>query len=68
MAPRTIGFHLHDVSAKGQDHQPIGEGHIDFSMVRSFWRPEHLLTLELSPRVTVEEVVASKRRIEALLA
>lgn len=67
MAPRTIGFHLHDVSAKGQDHQPIGEGHIDFAMVRSFWRPEHLLTLELSPRVTVEEVVASKRRIEALL-
>lgn len=67
LSARTIGFHLHDVSAEGQDHQPVGEGHIDFKMVSSFWRPEHLLTLELSPRVTVEEVLASKQRIEALL-
>lgn len=68
LAPRLLGFHLHDVSAKGHDHQPVGDGHIDFRMVSSFWRPEHRLTLELSPRATVEEVVASKARIEALLA
>jgi sugar phosphate isomerase/epimerase len=68
MAPRTIGFHLHDVDAKGHDHQPIGGGHIDFKMISSFWRPEHLLTLELSPRVTVDEVRSSKVRIDALLA
>lgn len=67
LAPRLLGFHLHDVSAKGHDHQPVGEGHIDFRMVSSFWRPEHRLTLELSPRASVEEVVASKARIEALL-
>ncbi len=67
MASRTIGWHLHDVSAAGQDHQAVGAGHIDFKMVSEFWRPEHLLTLELSPRVTVEEVITSKRRIEALL-
>lgn len=67
LASRTIGWHLHDVSAAGQDHQPVGAGHIDFKMVSTFWRPEHLLTLELSPRVTVEEVVSSKREIEALL-
>ena len=67
LATRTIGWHLHDVSASGQDHQPVGAGHIDFKMVSGFWRPEHLLTLELSPRVTVEEVVSSKRQIEALL-
>jgi sugar phosphate isomerase/epimerase len=64
---RTLGFHLHDVSAQGQDHQPVGAGHIDFKMVSSFWRPEHLLTIELSPRVTKEDVLASKRRVEALL-
>ncbi len=68
MAPRTIGWHLHDVSAKGQDHQPIGSGHIDFKMVSSFWRPEHLLTLEFSPRLTVEEVLASKVQVEALIS
>ena len=66
LAPRTIGWHLHDVNAQGNDHQPIGAGHIDFNMVSEFWRPEHLLTLEFSPRLTVEEVVASKARIEEL--
>ncbi len=67
LAPRAIGFHLHDVNAQGQDHQPVGAGHIDFEMVSKFWRPEHLLTLEFGPRVTEEEVRASKTRIEALL-
>lgn len=66
-AARLIGFHLHDVSAKGADHQAVGSGHIDFKMVSEFWRPEHLLTLELSPRITVEDVKASKVRIEALM-
>jgi sugar phosphate isomerase/epimerase len=68
LAPRTIGFHLHDVSAQGQDHQPIGAGHIDFKMVSEFWRSDQLLTLELSPRVSVEDVRASKQRIEELIA
>jgi len=67
LASRTLGFHLHDVNAKGQDHQPIGAGHIDFQMVSRFWRPEHLLTLELSPRVSADEVRASKQRLEALI-
>lgn len=67
MAPRTIGFHLHDVSAQGNDHQPIGSGHIDFKMVSEFWRPEHLLTLEFGPRLTVDEVVASRARVLSLL-
>ncbi len=66
-APRLIGFHLHDVSAKGSDHQAVGSGHIDFKMVSSFWKPEHLLTLELSPRLSVEDVKVSKERVEALM-
>lgn len=66
-APRLIGFHLHDVNAAGQDHQAVGSGKIDFKMISSFWRPEHLLVLELSPRLSVEEVKASKQRIEALM-
>jgi sugar phosphate isomerase/epimerase len=67
MAPRLLGFHLHDVSAAGNDHQPIGSGHIDFKMISEFWRPEHRLTLEFGPRLTVEDVIASKQRVEALL-
>jgi hypothetical protein len=37
-------------------------------MVSSFWRPEHLFVIELGPRVTVEGVLESKSRVEALLA
>jgi sugar phosphate isomerase/epimerase len=66
-AARLIGFHLHDVSAEEHDHQPIGSGSIDFEMVSRFWRPEHLFVIELSPRATVEGVLASKARVESLL-
>lgn len=67
-APNAIGFHLHDVSADGRDHQPIGSGKIDFEMVSGFWRPEHTLVLEFSPRLTTEQVLASKQRVDALVA
>lgn len=68
LSDRILGFDLHDVSAQGQDHQAVGSGHIDLKMVSSFWRPDHLLTLELSPRITTEEVVSSKARIDALIS
>jgi len=67
-ASHTLGFHLHDVSADGRDHQPIGSGTIDFEMVSTFWRSEHALVLEFSPRLSTEDVLASKRRVEALVA
>lgn len=67
-APNAIGFHLHDVSAEGRDHQPIGSGKIDFEMVSSFWRPEHTLVLEFSPRLTTEQILSSKQRVEELIA
>jgi sugar phosphate isomerase/epimerase len=67
-APNAIGFHLHDVSAEGRDHQAIGSGKIDFEMISGFWRPEHTLVIELSPRLTPEEVLASKKRVDQLLA
>jgi len=67
-AARLIGFHLHDVDAKGQDHQPIGSGHINFQMVSEFWQPQHLLTIELSPRLTVPQMLASKAKVDSLVA
>ncbi len=66
-AERLLGFHLHDVSEAGKDHQAVGSGRIDFEMVSEFWRSNHLLTLELSPRVTTEEVMSSKARVEELI-
>ena len=67
-AARLIGFHLHDTTADGRDHQAVGEGGVDFEMVSRFWKPHHLLVLELGPRVPVEGVKNSKNRIEALLS
>ncbi|MCF7689202.1 MAG: TIM barrel protein [Cephaloticoccus sp.] len=67
MAPHLAGFHLHDVNDEGRDHQPVGSGHIDFKMISEFWKPEHLLVLELGPRVEVDDVKRSKARIEDLL-
>jgi sugar phosphate isomerase/epimerase len=66
-AGRLLGFHLHDVDLEGHDHQAIGTGAIDFEMVRGFFRPEHLFVIELSPRVPVEGVQASKEKVESLL-
>lgn len=68
LAPRTLGFHLHDVGPDERDHQPLGTGEIDFAMIRGFWRPEHLLTLELGPRVSAGEIRTSRARVETLLA
>lgn len=66
-AGRLLGFHLHDVDLEGHDHQAIGTGAIDFEMVRGFFRPEHLFVIELSPRVPLEGVLASKEKVDALL-
>lgn len=64
---RLLGFHLHDVAGDA-DHQPIGYGDIDFDMVSSFWRPEHRLTLELSPRTTPQHVKESRDRVLEMIA
>lgn len=60
LAPRLLGFHLHDVSEAGKDHQVPGSGVIDFKMIARFVRPEHTLTLELSPGLTVDQVRESR--------
>lgn len=67
MAPRLSGFHLHEVTESGRDHQVPGTGTIDFKMISEFVRPEHALILELSPKLTVDEVVASRAYIADVL-
>jgi len=60
LADRLVGFHLHDVSAEGRDHQVPGTGVIDFGMVARYVKPEHALVLELSPVLSADEVRASR--------
>ncbi len=60
VADQLIGFHLHDVSDAGKDHQVPGSGTVDFGLIREFLRPEHTLIAELSPRLTTEEVKQSR--------
>lgn len=64
---RLLGFHLHDVSAEGKDHQPPGSGSVDWKMVRQYVKPEHIVVLELSPRVSSEKVRESKEFLEGWL-
>lgn len=69
-AARLLGFHLHDTTPDGRDHQPIGAGGaggVDFAMVGSFWKPHHLLVLELNPRVPAGDVIKSKNKIEEFM-
>ncbi|EIP96551.1 sugar phosphate isomerase/epimerase [Opitutaceae bacterium TAV1] len=66
-AGRTLGFHLHDVDSNGRDHQPVGAGRIDFDMISGFWKPEHRLTLELSPRVSPGDIRTSRERVLGLI-
>ena len=67
MSPRLAGFHLHDVTESGRDHQVPGSGSIDFQMISEFVRPEHTLVLELSPKLSSEQVVASRQYIANVL-
>ena len=61
------GFHLHDVTKEGLDHQAIGTGTVNFKMIAEFVRPEHELVLELSPKVSAEDVLTSRDYIYNLL-
>lgn len=66
-AARLAGFHLHDVIGF-KDHMPPGSGEIDFAMVAKFVRPEHILVLELNPRLDPAEVVESRDHLNKVFA
>lgn len=70
MSPYLRGFHIHDVSAAGDDHQALGTGIVDFDHLLRFCRPEHHCVLELSPQLSRDEVKASQdflyQRLQAL--
>jgi sugar phosphate isomerase/epimerase len=58
MAPRLLGFHVHDVVYPGRDHAAPGSGMIDFAALKPMVKPEHIKVFELSPRLPFEEAAA----------
>jgi len=61
------GFHLHDTTPDGRDHQALGDGYIDFEMVKKYFRADQVFVLELSPKLEREQVIQSKEYLEQLL-
>lgn len=68
LSDKLAGFHLHDVDEAGRDHQPVGTGTVDFRQLARFIRPEHLLVVELSPRLTAGQVTDSREALLDLLS
>jgi sugar phosphate isomerase/epimerase len=58
MAPRLLGFHVHDVVYPGRDHAAPGSGTIDFASLKPMVKPEHIKVFELSPRLTAEQAAS----------
>jgi len=65
-ADRLAGFHIHDVTYPGSDHQQPGTGCIDFAALKPFVRPEHIKVFEFKSSLSTEQVQAGVAHIKAL--
>lgn len=63
LADKLAGFHLHDVDESGRDHRTIGTGTVDFEALSTHFRPHHIPVLELSPRLSREDVIVSRTNL-----
>ena len=61
---RLVDLHLHDIRLE-QDHLAPGQGQLAYAWLAPYARPDVIQTVELSPRVPVEQVPAA---VDALLA
>jgi len=67
-APNRLGFHLHNVSPAGRDHQSLtAEGTVDFSLLKKHLKPEHVVVLEFSSKLKPADITASREFAEALI-
>ncbi len=64
-----LGFHLHNVSAEGRDHNGLllEGGTVDFPLVQKHIRPDQAVVLELSKRVSPQDVIASRLFAQKLI-
>lgn len=61
-SPRLIGVHLHDADG-ARDHQAPGKGKIDFEMVKKHVPSDAIRVIELSPKVSEEELAEGIGRL-----
>ena len=66
LAPRLLGFHIHDVQFPARDHRSPGTGSIDFSALKPLQKPEHIKVFEFSPGLTIEEVKSGVAHVRVL--
>lgn len=66
LAERLAGFHIHDVTFPGRDHQAPGQGMIDFASLKPFVRPNHIKVFEMSPGLSPEEVTGGIAHIKSI--
>jgi sugar phosphate isomerase/epimerase len=66
LAPRLLGFHVHDVIFPGLDHRAPGSGTIDFDALKPMVKPEHIKVFELSPGLSLEEVVKGVAHLQQI--
>lgn len=63
---RLGGMHIHDVKFPGEDHQAPGTGAIDFEMLKPFGNAVPIKVLELSPRLSADQVRAGTEHVRSL--
>lgn len=67
-APNRLGFHLHNVTPTGRDHQSLpSEGTVDFSLVKKHLQPGQAVVLEFSSKLKPADIVASREYAEKLI-
>ena len=64
LRPHLIGYHLHDVTEKNRDHQVPGTGVIDWTILADNIREGDVVVMEMSPRLTAQEILQGKEFLE----
>ncbi len=64
LAPRLLGFHVHDVVFPGHDHRAPGSGTINFAALKPMVQPGHIKVFELSPSLSLDEVMQGVAHIQ----
>lgn len=60
LRPRLLGFHLHDVTPEGRDHQPPGRGLVDWPALAPLIRKQDVVVLEMSPRLEASDILEGR--------
>lgn len=65
---RILGAHVHDTVPPVKDHRPMGLGNVAWERLLGVLPMDIPLVLEMSPAVKPEGVLASRERLDAVLA